>query len=622
MSHYRHSMPPRPYSENTGFYVPPETDPKNAALNLIKLKGQARKLGRTDSSGTSVWNPFRIIDHDANAKVNRRSTAGDVEAGLGPRDADFEEMSPITQRSTAPERLSTPLPDDKGNTHANALQGSPRQVQFDSPSSAQPGANDANGNVMRNRKPTSAGDSSNAADGGELERKKSKEEKKHALFKHVHPKEPFTVANQLQRTVLNSWINILLLAVPAGFAVNYAGLDGRVIFTVNFVAIIPLAAMLGFATEEIALRTGETLGGLINATFGNAVELIVAIIALLKDEIVVVQTSLIGSILSNLLLVLGMCFFFGGFNRPKQSFNQVVAQTAASLLALAVASNIIPTIFKNNVDNPNTTDVVEGEGKIAAISRGVSVILLFVYCCYLYFQLKTHAEIFNETSEKTATYNASAKSVAAPGVGGAITGAALVAAKATQGDMKDESGTARLVKANNGEEEEDEDEEEDPQLHFWVAVATLTAVTVLIAFCAEFMVDGISAITNDGHVSEEFVGLILLPIVGNAAEHATAVTVAVKDKMDLAIGVAVGSSMQVSLFLIPLLVIIGWGMGLDDMNLAFDTFQIVVLFVSVLLVNYLIGDGESHWLEGVLLICLYIIIAVCAWCKSLTPRYR
>jgi len=157
------------------------------------------------------------------------------------------------------------------------------------------------------------------------------------------------------------------------------------------------------------------------------------------------------------------------------------------------------------------------------------------------------------------------------------------------------------------------EELEEPQLSFPVAVATLTISTVIIAFCAEFMVDGIDDVTRGGGVSEEFVGLILLPIVGNAAEHATAVTVAIKDKMDLAIGVAVGSSLQVALFIIPLLVVIGWGMGNDHMHLSFDVFQVTVMFVAVLLVNYLIGDGKSHWLEGMMLMALYLIIAVCAW---------
>lgn len=159
-----------------------------------------------------------------------------------------------------------------------------------------------------------------------------------------------------------------------------------------------------------------------------------------------------------------------------------------------------------------------------------------------------------------------------------------------------------------------EDEGEEPQLHFFVALGTLAISTAIIALCAEFMVGSIDAVSEK--ISPEFVGLILLPIVGNAAEHATAVTVAIKDKMDLAIGVAVGSSMQVALFLIPLIVVIGWGLGFDDMTLSFDIFQVTVMFVAVLLTNYLIADGKSHWLEGWLLICLYAIIAVCAFCKS------
>lgn len=139
------------------------------------------------------------------------------------------------------------------------------------------------------------------------------------------------------------------------------------------------------------------------------------------------------------------------------------------------------------------------------------------------------------------------------------------------------------------------EEGEQPQLSKWVAIATLAISTALVAICAEFMVDSIDAITSGGAISRTFVGLILLPIVGNAAEHATAVTVACKDKMDLAIGVAVGSSMQIALLVIPFTVILGWILGKEDMNLAFDGFQVAVLFVSILLVNYLIQDGESHW---------------------------
>jgi len=191
-----------------------------------------------------------------------------------------------------------------------------------------------------------------------------------------------------------------------------------------------------------------------------------------------------------------------------------------------------------------------------------------------------------------------------------VTGAiGAVPGRTTTADGQD------VINPNAFEEQQaaEDSEPEEPQLHFWVAIGTLIAATVVIALCAEFMVDSIDSFTSQYGISRTFVGLILLPIVGNAAEHATAVTVACKDKMDLAIGVAVGSSMQVALLILPLMVIIGWGMGEDGMNLSFDGFQIAVLFVSVLLVNYLISDGKSNFLEGVMLQCLYLIIAVTAW---------
>jgi len=440
--------------------------------------------------------------------------------------------------------------------------------------------------------------------GNEQTKLDEKAKKQRTFFKHIEPKEPFTVRNQIQRTLFGSWINILLIAAPAGIAINYIHSVNRVaVFIVNFIAIVPLAAMLSFATEEIALRTGETLGGLLNATFGNAVELIVAVIALAHREVVIVQTSLIGSILSNLLLVLGMCFFFGGLRRSEQHFNTTFAQTSASLLALAVAAVIVPTVFDISSNTP--------QSDVAKLSRGTSLILLFVYAGYLLFQLKTHSSVFAEESQKVEAkpFRSSVKDGAI--AQGFVQSAGIMGGHALSQQRTGNEKLRELI--TTPPKGDGETEGEEPQLHFTVAVVTLLLSTVIIAFCAEFMVDGISAITEGGGISEEFVGLILLPIVGNAAEHATAVTVAIKDKMDLAIGVAVGSSMQVALFVIPLLVVIGWGMGVDAMGLSFDPFQVAVLFVSVLLVNYLIADGKSHWLEGMLLMCLYCIVAVCSW---------
>ncbi|KAK3714989.1 hypothetical protein LTR37_007479 [Vermiconidia calcicola] len=407
--------------------------------------------------------------------------------------------------------------------------------------------------------------------------------------KKKYPK--LTVWSQV-KAVFGSWINVLLIFVPVGIALEYAGIDKVIVFVVNFIAIIPLAAVLSYATEELALYVGEVLGGLLNASFGNAVELIVSIIALTQRKILIVQTSLIGSMLSNLLLVLGMCFFLGGINRTEQHFNVTVAQTAASLLALAIGSLIIPTAFRIFAQHD--------EG-VVPTSRGTSVLLLVTYGCYLMFQLRTHVDMYNEPSKKSPKNKRGKKDKGEVSKGLATMGAGTGAA-ATGGHIHNEN----LV--------HEEEEEETPQLTRLGALITLALSTVLVALCAEYMVSSIDEISKG--VSEEFIGLILLPIVGNAAEHATAVTVAIKDKMDLSIGVAVGSSLQIALLVLPIMVMLSWwgvpGSG-PAMTLSFDGFQIAVLFIAVIVVNYLIQDGKSHWLEGVLLMITYLIIAIAAW---------
>lgn len=305
----------------------------------------------------------------------------------------------------------------------------------------------------------------------------------------------------------------------------------------------------------------------------NAVELIVSILALVQGQVLIVQTSLIGSILSNLLLVLGMCFFFGGINRVEQFFNVTVAQTAASLLALAIGSLIIPTSFHLWATGDQQTKTNE----VTALSRGVSVLLLIVYGAYLFFQLKTHTDMYNEPSKKVEKRRTRVKK-----------GDALKVMA---------QGGANMSATSGGEATQENpmqhDDKDKPQLSIWVAIFTLAVSTAFVAVCAEFMVHSINALTEGPHgISKTFVGLILLPIVGNAAEHATAVTVACKDKMDLAIGVAVGSSLQIALFVLPFIVIVGWIMGNSAMNLSFDGFQVAVLFVAVLLGMSL--PTESH----------------------------
>jgi len=422
----------------------------------------------------------------------------------------------------------------------------------------------------------------------------SEEEKKKRRHEALHRKKPFW--QQVKTVLYPKWVTVnwLLLAAPVGIGLHFTTVDPLIIFIVNFIAIIPLAGILSFATEEIAIYAGEVLGGLLNASFGNAVELIVGIIALAKKEIIIVQTSLIGSMLSNLLLVMGMCFFFGGLQRTEQFFNMTVAQTAASILALAVGGVLIPTAFTWGQGAANTAGNLDEQ-----LSYGTSIILLVVYGCYLFFQLKSHKDMYNAPSQKVEKRKRSKKHQGD-----------------TQKALAQIGGVGASTAGGHGQQQtaiqEPEDEEEIPSLSMIGALVTLGIATALIGICAEFLVDSINAVTCKYHVSQYFVGLILLPIVGNAAEHVTAVTVAIKDKMDLAIGVAVGSSMQIALLVLPLMVILGWIIG-ADMTLVFDDFQIVVLFVAIILVNYLIGDGKSHWLEGVLLMALYVVIALAAW---------
>ncbi|KAH9908428.1 Sodium/calcium exchanger protein-domain-containing protein [Xylariomycetidae sp. FL2044] len=549
-------------------------------FNLFKVRSTALRVGRHAPPGKFSWfNVWQRFDW-------RKE-----------READIEEAKPSNEGDTH-------NPPATAASHSSGEENNPELP--DSQSIDRPETNSEGGVTRRHTAKVngSADSDTHPQDQEEIPKQHS------GLFREAKSTEKFTFKNQFQRVVLAGPINLLLLAAPAGIVIWALGLDGRIAFAVNFIAIIPLAALLSDATEEIAMRTGEVLGGLINATFGNAVELIVAIIALANNEVTVVQTSLIGSILSNLLLVLGFCFFFGGINRKKQRFNQTVAQTAASLLALAIASLILPTVFVHIPTFYNSPEVTLDPSDTPNLSHGIAIILLFVYAALLGFQLHTHSELFNEQSEKTEKENLLTKTK----VKNVTAGVANVhGASITLGNTIYSEGDRRKLNDAMKNPKGEDDEPEEPRLHFLVALGTLLVSTVIIALCAEGMVSGIDALTAGGTVSKEFVGLILIPIVGNACEHATAVTVAIKDKMDLAIGVAIGSSMQVALFLIPLLVIIGWGMGNTDMTLAFDIFQIVAIFFSVLLVNYLIADGESNWLEGFLLMCLYIIIAVCTW---------
>jgi len=453
---------------------------------------------------------------------------------------------------------------------------------------------------------------------------------KRAATLMVIPDKPIGKAPNTWRSiraiVLSSWFNVLLIFIPISWAINFALPDQyTLIFVLTFLAIIPLAKLLAFATDELSIRVGQTLAGLLNATLGNAVELIVSIIALTKCELTIVQSSLVGSILSNLLLVLGMCFFAGGMRFSEQGFGQSAVQLNSSLLTISVIAVLLPGAFHMALQGTTDYSELSTDYEILAASHGIAIILLFsrftqnmhanclintvlVYASYLVFQLFSHKALYQDDNEDVQV---------SKGYDGPNPWLQLrprrrrtQAVSSPDGEIVAES---HDVESTGPERESlDSEAEVEPYMSVAVCLGLLVAVTVLVAVTAEFLVDSINGLTASGVIKKEFVGVILLPIVGNAAEHVTAVTVSVKDKLTLSLGVAVGSSIQIALFVIPFIVTLAWILG-KPLTLLFDPLESIVLFLSVLTVNYVVQDGKSNWLEGMILMCLYLILAVTFW---------
>lgn len=377
--------------------------------------------------------------------------------------------------------------------------------------------------------------------------------------------------------LFGSWLNVTLIFVPLSFVAHNLNWDAAVRFSLSFIAIIPLAKLLGTATEQLSLKLGQTLAGLLNASFGNAVEIIVGIVALMQGQLRIVQTSLLGSILSNLLLVLGCSFLAGGLKYPESNFQVTAAQNSSSLMTLACLTLVIPAAYyasRNNnglppnalskvwstLNNTGASDSLSSVEQryhdgLLVISRGTAILLLLVYVAYLVFQLKTHAFLFAAAEEE---------------------------------------------------------EEEASEMSTVAAGSALLIVTVITSFCADYLVASIEETAERYSIPKPFIGLILLPLVANAAEHVTSIWMAMKNKMELTIGVCVGSSIQIAAFVIPLLVIIGWITG-HELTLFFANFETIVLFVSVMMVNLLIQDGKSNYMEGIMLITLYLVVALAFW---------
>jgi Ca2+:H+ antiporter len=377
--------------------------------------------------------------------------------------------------------------------------------------------------------------------------------------------------------IFGNYFNVLLFFVPLSAVAHYADWDVALRFGFSFMAIMPLASMLGRATEQMSVTLGQTVAGLLNASFGNAVEIIVGIAALLQDELRIVQTSMLGSILSNILLVLGCSFLAGGLKRTESHFKATAGQVSSSLMTLACITLVIPAAYASTVG-----DVGSKEG-LLVISRGTAILLLLVYIAFIYFQLNVQDKL-----EDPADNNGNG-------------------ANGNPGDAAEQGGAAQAPAARQGQEAE-----EPPKMSVVSASVALLGVTVVTAFCADYMVASIEEFAVRYHVPKAFIGLILLPLVGNAAEHVTSVWMAIDNKMEATITISVGSSIQIASFVVPLLVIIGWISG-HELTLYFANFETIVLFVSVLLVNTLIQDGKSNYMEGLMLVSLYFVISLAFW---------
>ena len=354
-------------------------------------------------------------------------------------------------------------------------------------------------------------------------------------------------------------LNILLAFIPAAIicaSVKWSNKEVGDAFSFLFalLALIPLAERLSFVTEDLANYTNDTIGGLMNASMGNVPELIMSIVALSQNQLLVVQRSLLGSVLSNILLVLGTAFLLGGIKHTTQTYNKTAAQSNATLLLLVVLALIMPAAL-------NATEVLEHEDisgsspDILTLSRTVSVFLLITYAGLIVYQMKTHTHLF---------------------------------------------------------EGEDDDEDEPPVLGIGGAIFWMALFAVIIAILSEIAISSIDAAAKTFNISEVFIASILLPIVGNAAEHASAVIFAMRNRMEISLGIAVGSSAQVSMFLIPVLVLIAWPMG-KNLSLDFRVFEATCISISIVICSFIIQHGESDWLKGVVLLVSYFVAAVSFW---------
>jgi len=349
-------------------------------------------------------------------------------------------------------------------------------------------------------------------------------------------------------------LNVLLVFVPAALILKFTGAPEVWVFGASAVAIIPLAGLMGKATEMLADKLGPGVGGLLNASFGNAAELIIALFALKRGMLDIVKASITGSILGNLLLVLGASFLAGGMRFSRQTFNATAAGVSSTLLALGAVGLLVPAIFHAHLVVHHT------QADEQAISLEIAIVLFAAYMLMLLFSLKTHKHLYSA--------------------------------------------------GRHGDEKQTHFSDVEGGWSTKVALTVLIAATVSIAVMSELLVGAIEVTSHQLGWTQLFVGVVVIAIVGNAAEHSTAILVAMKNHMELAFQIAVGSALQIVLFVAPLLVFVSYLPGFERLDLIFSVLEVVAVAITVIVVGLVANDGESNWLEGLLLLAVYVILAI------------
>lgn len=370
---------------------------------------------------------------------------------------------------------------------------------------------------------------------------------------------------------------LLLVFVPITLVLEYiVHASPTTLFITSAIAIIPLAGLMGKSTEMLATHVGAGLGGLLNATFGNAAELIIAIFALREGLYELVKASLTGSIIGNVLLVFGLSSLLGGVRYPRQAFNRTAANLGATMLLLSAVALIVPAVF--HLIQGTAPDSVNAAER--SLSLEISVVLIVAYVLSLIFALRTHEHLYSGAAHHAA------------GHGGGV-GSAEATAGATAAEHGQEGARGHGEPWSVGR-----------------SLLMLLGSAAVIGWMSEILVGGAEEAAHSLGMNEVFVGVIIVALVGNAAEHSTAVLVAMKNKMDLALQIAVGSSVQIALFVAPVLVFLSYVIGPRPMDLLFTELEIVAVAIAVLVVGQISDDGETHWMEGVLLLVVYAILGL------------